>query len=126
MRKEHTMRPAPFDGRPVALPRGTIVTLPDAAGLRIACLRGCVWLTVDDDPRDIVLERGETYTPTVHKRVMFHALEASCIAAQAEVTATARRALPGPLLRLLDGAMRRALGDNRAHESTRDAPATTA
>ena len=57
-----------------------IFTVADVAGVGIECQSGCVWLTLDDDPRDLVLEAGERSWATMHRRVLVSALEPSSIA----------------------------------------------
>lgn len=64
----------------VNLSKRSILTLPDAAGVGIECRSGSVWLTLDDDPRDIVLSAGERFTGGEHRRALVSALEPSCIA----------------------------------------------
>ena len=34
----------------------------DGQGLRVQCPSGCLWLTQQSDPRDVVLEAGDTFT----------------------------------------------------------------
>ena len=68
--------------------------LPDAAGLRIACRSGSVWITLDDDPRDVVLEAGGSFTTDEHRRALVFAFEGSSlrvepVAAPAGVTRAA-------------------------------------
>lgn len=53
--------------------------LPDAAGVRIACRSGSVWITLDDDPRDIVLEAGGSFTTGEHRRALVFAFEGSSL-----------------------------------------------
>ena len=36
-----------------------LLEIPDAAGVRVSCSEGCLWITLDNDPRDIVLEPAE-------------------------------------------------------------------
>ncbi|WP_298931910.1 DUF2917 domain-containing protein [uncultured Ramlibacter sp.] len=64
---------------PTGLPlaRRALYSLPDAAGLRISCLAGSLWITLDDDPRDIVLEAGRSLDVDAHRRAIVYALEAS-------------------------------------------------
>jgi hypothetical protein len=48
--------------------------IPDGAGVRIACRSGAVWITVDNDPQDYVLEPGEMFATSRHARVLVYAL----------------------------------------------------
>ena len=41
-----------------------LARLPDASSTRIVCETGTVWITIDNDPRDIVLEAGEGFDVT--------------------------------------------------------------
>ena len=63
----------------LSLAKRTIFTLPDAAGVGIECRSGSVWVTLDHDPRDIVLAPGERFEADQHRRVLVSALEPSCI-----------------------------------------------
>ena len=65
-------------------PRG-LLEIPDAAGVRVTCSRGCLWITLDNDPRDIVLEAGETFLSTEHRRALVYALQASTMALRPEM-----------------------------------------
>lgn len=56
-----------------------IYSLEDAAGVQIACREGTVWLTLDGDPRDIVLEAGEVFTTPQHRHALVYALQPSRI-----------------------------------------------
>ena len=47
---------------PVCLARNQAVTLTDAKGSQVRCLRGGLWITQDRDQRDIVLAPGESFT----------------------------------------------------------------
>ena len=84
----------------VSLPIRSIFTVPDGAGVGIECRSGSVWVTLDRDPRDIVLTPGERFEGTEHRRVLVSALEASCITvsdaqpAGMPLPAAARRASP--------------------------------
>jgi hypothetical protein len=64
----------------ISLSKRSIFTLPDAAGVGIECRSGSVWVTLDDDPRDIVLSAGERFEGGEHRRALVSALEPSCIA----------------------------------------------
>jgi hypothetical protein len=63
----------------VSLPTRSIFAVPDGAGVGIECRSGSVWVTLDHDPRDIVLAPGERFEGTEHRRVLVSALRASCI-----------------------------------------------
>lgn len=63
----------------LSLAKRTIFTLPDAAGVRIECRSGSVWVTLDNDPRDVVLAPGERFEGDQHRRMLVSALEPSCI-----------------------------------------------
>lgn len=63
----------------VTLPSDTVFSLEDAAQVAIECRSGSVWVTLDNDPRDIVLAPGQRFDGTVHRRALVSALESSCI-----------------------------------------------
>ena len=44
------------------LPKTGLFRIHDGQGQRIECLQGCLWLTQESDPRDIILEAGEGFT----------------------------------------------------------------
>jgi hypothetical protein len=56
-----------------------IHSVPDAAGVQIGCAGGTVWLTLDGDPRDIILEAGEVFITPEHRRALIYALQPSRI-----------------------------------------------
>ena len=60
-----------------------LYSLPDACGLALTCDEGVLWLTVDGDPRDFVLEAGETFQTQDHGRVLIYALADSRISIEA-------------------------------------------
>src|SRR5688572_19454389 len=47
------------------------------AGTTLKVLHGCVWVTRDGCPEDVVRECGQTFTNLGGPRVLIHALEAS-------------------------------------------------
>ena len=51
--------------------------IDDVAGVRVTCTRGTVWITIDDDQRDIILEPGETFIGSAHRRALVSAFGAS-------------------------------------------------
>lgn len=62
------------------LEQRALFNLPDAAGVQIVCREGSVWITLDNDLRDYVLEAGDTFTNTEHKRALIYAMRPSTIA----------------------------------------------
>lgn len=79
----------------VSLPSRAVFAVPDGAGVGIECRSGAVWITLDRDPRDIVLGPGERFESTEHRRVLVSALESSCIS----VSDAQPAALPSPASR---------------------------
>lgn len=67
----------PTRSREVRLAHRAIYSIPDAAGLQIQCREGTLWLTLAGDPRDIVLEAGETFVTGEHRDAIVYALQAS-------------------------------------------------
>jgi hypothetical protein len=57
-------------------PRG-LHEIPDVSGVRVACNQGSVWITLDHDPRDIVLEAGGVFSGTEHRRALVYAFTAA-------------------------------------------------
>ena len=63
----------------MSLPKKAIFTLPDAHEVDIECQSGVLWITIDHDPRDIVLEPGEHFRSASHERALVAALQPSCV-----------------------------------------------
>jgi hypothetical protein len=61
----------------ISLAQRGLLEIPDAAGVRVSCTEGCVWITLDNDPRDIVLEPGQFFAGTQHRRALIYALQPS-------------------------------------------------
>lgn len=81
----------PFE---VCLPPRGLCRIPDVSGVRIACREGAVWITIDDDPRDIVLEPGQAFTGEAHRRALVSAFTSSQVTvSSAEAAAFAAPAL---------------------------------
>ena len=64
------------------LGRRGLYTLQDAAGIQVTCTSGAVWLTLDNDERDIILEAGDSFTDTQHRRAVIYAFQVSTLALQ--------------------------------------------
>ncbi len=57
--------------------RGSILRIPRPKGVHIECLAGALWVTQDNDPRDIMLAPGEDCLLSGRARVLVQALEHS-------------------------------------------------
>jgi len=77
-------QPLPRDLR---LEHKALYSLPDGSGLAVTCDDGVLWLTLDGDSRDFVLEAGETFETQDRGRVLIYALADSRISV-AEVPRT--------------------------------------
>lgn len=64
-------------GPTVSLPARQLFELPDASSARILCTSGCLWLTLDDDPRDVILHAGDSFVAGAPRRALLYALEGS-------------------------------------------------
>ena len=77
--------------------------IPDVSGVQISCTQGSLWITLDNDPRDIVLEPGDSFVSTEHRRALVYAFKASTLALRApgasprEERAASLRFLPEPV-----------------------------
>jgi hypothetical protein len=65
----------PTQATPLFLPKGAISVFTDAVATQVRCERGSLWLTQDNDPRDIVLKAGEQFQPDRRGNVLVYALE---------------------------------------------------
>lgn len=63
----------------LSLAHQAMFSVSDASGVQIVCQVGSVWVTLDNDPRDIVLDAGESFLTTEHRRALIYALEASAL-----------------------------------------------
>ncbi len=70
------------------LAKRALVQLADSAQ-QISCRSGTVWITQQDDPRDIVLEAGQSFTPDGHRHIVVYALTAARLTVQTAPTAPA-------------------------------------
>jgi Protein of unknown function (DUF2917) len=77
------------------LERQDVVNVPDAVAMRVTCVEGDVWLTLNNDPRDIVLQPGDVFTTPAHAGAIVYALKPSRVTlAPALPAAPARRLQP--------------------------------
>ena len=54
-----------------------IFSIAVAAGVDVACREGSLWITLDNDTRDIVIEAGERFSTEEHRRAVIYAMEPS-------------------------------------------------
>ena len=80
------------------LHKATTQSILHPACMRIECLAGCVWLTHDGDPRDIVLQAPAIYLTDRDARLLIHALDD----AKVRVSRSCSRQNSGSLQRALD------------------------
>lgn len=71
----------PFE---LILAHKALFSVSDAAGVQILCRSGSIWITLDNDTRDIVLDAGESFLSTEHRRAIIYAMEASSVTLLAE------------------------------------------
>jgi hypothetical protein len=72
-----------------------IVNVPDATAMSVTCVEGDVWLTLNNDPRDIVLQPGDTFTTPAHAGAIVYALKPSRVTLASALPAVQA---PRPLL----------------------------
>lgn len=90
----NTLR-TPNTAAPIDLPRRAMFKLADAAAMQIACRSGSLWITLDDDPRDFIVEAGESFTTPSHRAAIVYALRAAVVVVEAQQPpAPARAAAP--------------------------------
>jgi len=61
------------------LAKRAIHTVADASAVEIACDRGALWVTLDNDPQDYVLEAGERLSSREHRTAMVYALQPAAL-----------------------------------------------
>ena len=77
-----------------------LFSVPDAANVRIACVEGAVWITLDNDPRDIVLESCGVFTTPEHRRAIIYAMKPSIVTVAAPAAARQRKPAHGLVLQM--------------------------
>jgi len=88
--------------QPIDLARRAMLKLPDAAGLHISCRSGSLWITLDGDTRDYIVEAGEQFTTAAHRPAIIYALQPATVLVQAQrpaapAAAPARAPAAGPV-----------------------------
>jgi hypothetical protein len=62
-----------------SLARDALLRIPDTRGRAVVCLDGWLWITLDGDPRDIVVRAGERHVFEGPGRALVSALEPSSL-----------------------------------------------
>jgi hypothetical protein len=62
-----------LDGPTIFLDRWQTLEVLDASGTVASVQSGALWITLEDDPRDIVLETGESWTIDRKGKTLLHA-----------------------------------------------------
>lgn len=77
----------------LTLTHQAMFSVSDAAGIQITCHEGSLWVTLDDDQRDIVVDAGGSFLTTEHRRALIYAMKPSSLSlVMAATTAQPRRA----------------------------------
>ncbi|MEO5699368.1 MAG: DUF2917 domain-containing protein [Casimicrobiaceae bacterium] len=75
-----------MNGPTLMLDRWQTIELIDAAGIVAAVKTGCLWITMENDPRDIVLEPGDTWVLDRNGLTLVHAEVPSAVALSEQVS----------------------------------------
>ena len=78
---------------PVDLPRRAMLKLPDAAAVQIECRSGSLWITLDNDTRDFIVEAGECFSTPARTQAIVYALQAAVVVVQAHRPSAPSRAM---------------------------------
>ena len=73
-----TVRHRPSEHQ-LQLPRGAQLKLRDAAGTTVSALHGFIWITEENNPRDIVLQPGQSFRLAGRGLSMVEALSSASI-----------------------------------------------
>jgi hypothetical protein len=72
--KDPTMSPANTRFA-LSLDRQAVFSLDDTEQIQLECDEGAVWITLDNDPRDIILTPGQRFCAPAHRHALVYALE---------------------------------------------------
>ena len=104
-----TTHPAPASSQfDLSLAHEAMFSVADASGVQVTCREGCLWVTLDNDTRDIVLSKGDSFSTTEHRRALIFALGPSSLslgmAPAVQAAQQARRARSGRMVLALQPA----------------------
>ncbi len=69
----------PSSDSTITLSRRAMLRVPHPLDRRITCESGAIWITVDYDRKDFVLEAGQSFTALKDRLVIIQALEPAAI-----------------------------------------------
>ena len=81
------------EGPTISLPARQLFEMPDGGAARILCTAGCLWITIDDDQRDVILRPGDSFEGEDARRALIYAMEPSSFTLLAQPQRTMRRRL---------------------------------
>jgi hypothetical protein len=93
IRTMHAKEPAMPTVPTVCLPARQLFEITDASEVRILCTSGSLWLTLDDDLRDVILRPGDSFEAEQPRRALLYAFEPSAFALAAVPQRNERRRL---------------------------------
>jgi Protein of unknown function (DUF2917) len=70
---------APTNRCAQAIAKNKILEIKHALGITIACLAGSIWITLDNDIRDMILHAGHSFKVKSNQRVLIQALDTAHI-----------------------------------------------
>jgi Protein of unknown function (DUF2917) len=76
----------------VCLARNQSFAISNGKGYRVVCHSGSVWITQDNDPRDVILARGESFTLDREGHALVQAFDAATVAVKATAANDVQRA----------------------------------
>lgn len=62
-----------------AIAKNKILDIKHALGITIACLAGSIWVTLDNDMRDMILHAGHSFKVESNQRILIQALDTAHI-----------------------------------------------
>ena len=82
---------SPIQPTPVELQLGSraLYSVDDASEVRFSCREGALWITLDNDPRDVVIEAGGEFSTGERRRALVYALQPSRLSVEPSGRSTA-------------------------------------
>lgn len=61
------------------LAKNAIFNIQDPSGIQISCHSGSLWITLDGDTKDTVINSGESFITSTHRRAVVNALSCTSL-----------------------------------------------